>query len=186
MPNKGLHIHIDDETGEAKAFKSRDELEKHTEIKPLDEWIYYFNEDSQTGIRNISYYITKAMCELGKTDIHGNLEMASERELSQELEKSHNVANNWQKGKALPNDDTMVGLARVAKEDPIKAVIELNIWRTTGVAREIYKSLWKAHVKKISCILIALIISTAPAHASANSKEGMLQYGKDTVYYGNQ
>ena len=45
----------------------------------------------------------------------------------------------YRKGASFPSDDTMVRIARRAKLDVGECLLLLNIWRTEGEARKVYK-----------------------------------------------
>lgn len=129
---------------------------------------YYFAEQDFGDIRNLGYYTMKAMSELGKTDINGNFNMASERELCRQLGVSSTTVNNWFNKGATPNDDAIISLARLAKEPPHKALIERDIWNSKGVAREIYISIWnKLFSKAKKAALMLFCLSTITGTASA-------------------
>lgn len=47
----------------------------------------------------------------------------------------------------LPSDGAMVDLARAAGVDPVRALIDLNIWRSQEPARGVYRRMLAALVR---------------------------------------
>ena len=65
--------------------------------------------------------------------------LRSDRALCRRLELSDGAIFMWTGRGAFPRDDTMVRLADLAGLDPELALLELNIWRSEGAVRDLYK-----------------------------------------------
>lgn len=68
----------------------------------------------------------------------------SDRELSKLLGVVPGTVSQIRTKRIWPSDDLMVRIAQAANLDPEQALVDLNIWRTSGPARSIYERLAKA------------------------------------------
>lgn len=127
--------------------------------------------------RNVNWYFERAKEKTG---------IPSYRKLGAAIGITEGSVSQLRTGRAFPSDETMTKLANLAEENPMRALIDLNIWRTSGSARETYLKLEKglrtgAQILGISCLLAAPM--TAPSPAEANSsvspdKHVFVYYGK--------
>lgn len=119
--------------------------------------------------RDIFFYISKAMSNSGAS---------SERKLAEMLGLSHTWVTHIRRG-ALPTDETMEKLARIAGIDTAVALLDLSAWRTDGPARKAYESILQRITSAALIMLASTAILTAPAQAAVSIDKS------DFVYYGN-
>ena len=62
----------------------------------------------------------------------------SDRKLSLLIGLAPGALNHYRTGRAHPDDDTMTKLAALAGMDPQAALLDLNIWRSEGLAKSAY------------------------------------------------
>lgn len=74
--------------------------------------------------------------------------LKSDRQLSKFLNLPTSVISAWRTRRALPSDENIVKLAHSANAEPIEWLINLNIWRSKGLATTIYAKHLKELVKK--------------------------------------
>lgn len=114
-------------------------------------------------MRDINFYMEEA-----KTRAH----IKSNRKLSVFLGLSPIAACNWKTKRAYPSDETMIRLAEVSGQSPFIALLELNIWRSTGKVKESYEKLYKGMSKTIHTLgIVGLLVAgvfAGPAYASTS------------------
>lgn len=109
----------------------------------------------------------------------------TDRQLGKYLGKSHATVSHWRTKRTWPADETMIALAEVAGMDPEQALIDLNIWRSTGEARRVYERMAGHLAPAALCLAVILmgqaIFSTpATAYGPAPSRDA-----QHSIYYGN-
>lgn len=97
-------------------------------------------------------------------DAKKNHDIKSDRELCRFLKVSENSINHYRNKGTYPSDETMVRLARLGRNDPEQALIDLNIWRTPAPVQSIYKNMLHK-LSMLSIIAIILTTSALPAQA---------------------
>lgn len=111
--------------------------------------------DEQKGIRNVHFYVYKAM---------ERLKISSERELSKRLGKAPNFIHMVQDERIKPSDETMVALAELAGEPKEQALLCLNIWRAKDTtAASIYEKMATALRGVVLSAAFVVVTSAAPA-----------------------
>lgn len=83
-------------------------------------------------MNSVSEYVEKARKNSGAD---------SDRKVAQMLGLKGSAASMWRTGRTFPSDETMIRLAQVAGVDPYKALIDLNIWRSSGNVQAAYRKL---------------------------------------------
>jgi len=68
----------------------------------------------------------------------------SDRKLAVMAGLKPNAATFWRVGKSLPNDEVMVQIARLAGVDETAALMDLNVWRTSGRTQSFYVKMREA------------------------------------------
>lgn len=88
----------------------------------------------------------------------------SDRALCKLLEISPNMVISYNKG-VLPNDQTMIKLARLAGVSEREALLDLNIWRSTGAVQKVYMAMKQgaAACLYVACFAPALFPKIAAA-----------------------
>ena len=125
-------------------------------------------------MRNIHCYIDEAQSRNG---------IGSDRKLGLFLGLSDHAATAWQTGRALPSDETMLKLARIANVPDWEALLDLQMWRSEN---ENVKKAWQEIASKIKAVIlglafVGLIGFSAPALASEKVSSVMadcVSYGK--------
>tara|TARA_B100001989_G_scaffold246915_2_gene218428 strand:- start:2834 stop:3220 length:387 start_codon:yes stop_codon:yes gene_type:complete len=107
----------------------------------------------------------------------------SKREFCRSLGLSPNITTAYNNG-TLPNDDTMIKIARLAGIDEETALLELAIWRNSGPAQKAFASI----LQKLTtaCLLIAMVSAlSSPALAAEKCKEQakILYIMETSAYY---
>lgn len=111
--------------------------------------------------------------------------------LAQILGINRSNFTHWSTGRALPDDETMLKLSRLAGVDPGVALIDLNIWRSEGDARQRYVAIRsfltsiRKDVKSLAKTTLMLLFAFAflcVSHSDA-SASGNVQ-AMPSVYYG--
>lgn len=99
----------------------------------------------------------------------------SDRELSIALGFKTSGVSFWRTGRAFPNDDKMIQLAKMADLNPVDALMDLNTWRSPRTVQAYYVKAKKA-LQNASLVALALAVSIVPASASTgdpvNVQEG--------------
>ena len=80
------------------------------------------------------------------------------------------------------SEEKMMELAALAGISDIIALMDLQIMKNEGTPQQ---TAYKEILKRISLVLFAAFFVMQASPSLANGKEGMLQYGNDTVYYDN-
>ncbi len=140
----------------------------------LDREIMTAVPDYMVEQRTLLWYLDRAL---------SNFENMSDRKLAARLEVSPSVINAYRHKHTFPSDQKMIEIAALAQVPAYVALIDLNLWRTDGVANETYSEI-KEILKRISAIIIAVLISISPLSAKANVNVEYGYYGNGTVYYG--
>ncbi len=83
-------------------------------------------------MHSLNYYIDAAMRVQG---------IESDRQLALRLGQNPSNVCHWRTKRTHPNDATIALLAKLGKKDVCKALIDLNIWRSEGEAKNTYKLL---------------------------------------------
>ncbi len=105
--------------------------------------------------RDINFYLDRALERSGCT---------SDRKLSLLLGKGIGAVGFYRARGVLPEDDTMLHLAKIAGIDPAIALLDLSSWRTEGEARLTYSKILQ---KITGCVLIGAALLPSPAYAFA-------------------
>lgn len=92
--------------------------------------------------------------------------LTSDNLLSQALGINRASISTWRKRKAWPSPDHMAHLAKLGGQDPDLAVLDLEIWRNEGPAKEIFISI-AARLSAAAAVLAVVITVTAPNNAMA-------------------
>lgn len=105
-------------------------------------------------MRDLGYYMDLAKQNQG---------LNSDNKLGKLIGFKGSAISYWRTGKALPSDESMIELAKLAKVDPFVALLDLNSWRATGEAKKTYKKM----LEKISTAAVALVILLYAGSADA-------------------
>lgn len=100
----------------------------------------------------------------------------SDRELGRALGYKGNTVSYWRQKKAWPSDDTMLQLAELAGIEPGEALIDLNIWRSSGRARSIYQRM----AMTAAGLIIGLVVST---YGTATKAEQGFNLDGQNIHY---
>lgn len=109
----------------------------------------------------------------------------SDRKLGEMLGLSPIAPGAWRTGRAYPSDEVMEKLAIMAGIDPSEALLDLNIWRTTGRTQATYAKIRAAIMAgATACYAIWICFSPAPARAeNCNLSEVVsVYYGKRNIF----
>jgi len=63
--------------------------------------------------------------------------------LARKIDVTRSSIALYRKGASFPSDDTMFRIVKRAKLDPEECLLLLNVWRSEGEAREVYKGMLK-------------------------------------------
>lgn len=106
----------------------------------------------------------------------------SDRKLGAILGLSEIAVSNWRNKRSFPSDEVMEKLAIMAGVDPTEALIDLNIWRTTGRAQLTYQKIRTAIMTgTTACFAILICFSPSPAAAEKCNLSDVVN-----VYYGKR
>lgn len=123
-------------------------------------------------MRDIFFYINAAM---------QRAQCSSGRKLSEMLELSPNTIATYRRGN-LPNDETMMKLAKIAGIDPYIALLDLNTWRTEGETKKAYQGiLQKIRMAIFTGAIMTVLFTPSAAPAAktlSNSQCAFVYYGK--------
>ncbi len=119
-------------------------------------------------INSITDYIDTAKARSGAK---------SDRKLCDLMEVSPVWANNTRKG-TLPTEKTMLKLAAIAGIPPHKALLDLNLWRSSGQAKMVYKQIADSLKGATLALLLMACFVPFPAQAKCNL------VGAHNIYYG--
>jgi hypothetical protein len=120
-------------------------------------------------MRNLAWYIDTAKSISG---------CSSDRKLSQLLKMAPNWVATARKRPMFPTDETMINLAKIADIPLHTALLDLNIWRSTGKAKAVYQRL--AEVAQTASLTAFIFFITAlPASAMCQLASA------DIIYYVN-
>ena len=121
-------------------------------------------------------------CDIAKRE----LGLKSDRELSKALNLTSSNVTSYRTKRAWPSPSTVARLAKLAKDDPKEAIINLLIWKeddheTRAILIEMLKSL-----TPIIIILAVIIAPFATAYASISPNfDKIPQYHQShSLYYG--
>lgn len=104
--------------------------------------------------------------------------LSSDRKLAPVMALSPASISAWRKGHALPDDDSMARLADLAGLDKREALLQLNIWRCDGPAREMYENMLAGLKKVVAVLLMALFcFSSSPSQAGLEHNVHIAQPG---------
>ena len=98
-------------------------------------------------MKNFNDYAEKAITRYG---------LAGLNSLGRELNISSAAISQFNTGKALPSDDTMIKLAELAGLPKEEALIDLNLWRSKDKP-EVQK-IWQRLSKMIGCFIVFSMI----------------------------
>jgi transcriptional regulator with XRE-family HTH domain len=107
----------------------------------------------------------------------------SDRALSQALGVSHGSVSQIRTKRAWPSDELMIRLADLAGMDRGQALLDLNIWRSDGVARSIYKRLARAVAAALLVYALAFSGQPNPAQAASYSATTSAHVQPNTIRY---
>lgn len=116
-------------------------------------------------MKTINYYCDKAK------ELHG---YKSDRELGLELGLKTSAVNQWRKGRSFPSDDTMCRLSWMTGEDLEEALLNLNIWRSSGAIQRAYQGL----MARLTAAAVAGLVTFAPM----GTKAAQSNIDQETVY----
>jgi hypothetical protein len=129
------------------------------------------------NMKTIDQYIDRAIERTGLTD----------RQLGPFLGRGVGTVSHWRCKRAWPADDTMIALAEVAGLDPEQALIDLNIWRSSGETRRIYERL-ADHLAAAPALGLALALCLAGHLFFSTASTGYAAQASHktslTIYYG--
>lgn len=108
--------------------------------------------------------------------------LKSDRKLSLALGLSASVVNMWRTKRSWPSDETIIQLAEMAGEDPLDALINLNVWRSNGKATALYTRIRNAMAGTAAALLLAFIVLGATPDAQA-AKHGSLVHSNAGILY---
>lgn len=92
--------------------------------------------------------------------------LGSDNQLSAALGVKRAAVSTWRTRRAWPSPDHMAQLAEMGGQDPRQAILELEIWRNEGPAKEIYKSI-AAQIASAAAVLAVVITVSVPYSAKA-------------------
>jgi len=93
----------------------------------------------------------------------------SDRQLGVALGFKSNTVNQWRTKRAWPSDEAMVRLADLCFEEKEQALLDLNIWRTQGKAREYYKHI-SEQLQKMAVVFLLIVSVFLPAQVKADEQ----------------
>jgi hypothetical protein len=97
--------------------------------------------------------------------------LTSDRELGRRLGCAGVPVTQWRTKRTWPSDEAMIHLAQLAKLDPVKALIDLNIWRAKSEStRGKYEEMRDRVLAAILIVFVAF--SAIPSAAIAGEREG--------------
>lgn len=103
--------------------------------------------------RTVDFYIERAKDNSGAS---------SDRKLGTLLGLSEIAVSNWRNGRSWPSDDVMVKLSKICGIDPDIGLLDLNLWRSSGDAKEAYARM----LKKITVVIMAMIILVSSGNSA--------------------
>lgn len=100
--------------------------------------------------------------------------LRSDRQLSFAFGLNAAAVNTWRTRRAWPSDDVMIKLAKMAGVDPMDAILDLNIWRSSGEAITLYTRIKKS----MTAMLVLLAVGVGgqlatPSNALAAGLESV-------------
>ena len=118
-------------------------------------------------MKDVNFYLDEAKKNSGAK---------SDRRIAEMCGLGANAASFWRVGKALPSDETMVRLAKIAKINPLIALLDLNIMRSEGAARNAYIKIYNGMQKTLHTALFAMIFVLSASNAQITLTGGELTY----------
>lgn len=96
--------------------------------------------------------------------------LTSDRDLGRRLGFASTPVTQWRTKRTWPSDENMVAIAKLARIDPARALIDLNIWRAKSPeTRTQYQHLLEKVTACILIVFIALSLLAPPAFAGERS-----------------
>ena len=105
--------------------------------------------------------------------------VSSHRKLCALLEIAPNSITNYFNKGVYPNDKTMLKIAKLAGVNDTKALLDVNIWRSSGRCKALYSKMAEI-IKQSGATLAVFLLSAVPALASSG-----LSDIADFIYYVN-
>jgi transcriptional regulator with XRE-family HTH domain len=125
-------------------------------------------------MRTIDFYIDRAK-EFSK--------ITSNRKLGVKLGVSEGAISQFKTGRAIPSDDTMIKLAKLAHVDKDLALMELNTWRTKGEAKETYQRILDKLGGAVAVLFVCVcMLGSSPAKAD-NGKSMLSNINKSQIIH---
>lgn len=125
-------------------------------------------------MKTLEFYIAKAQVNSGA---------ATDTKLAALLDVSASYVCMMRTGKSIPSDDMMVKIANIAGVDKEEALLDLNVWRSSGSVKDAYANI----LRKLGHVAVALALCLFfSAHQDATASDlNMSNSEHDAIYYGN-
>jgi len=92
---------------------------------------------------------------------------------------------HWQKGRFLPDDESMIALAELAGMDPEAALLDLAVWRAEGKHQAPVAAAWRAIRKRATSAIIIALTTAGLATTGTNHAQGRIVSDLDISYATN-
>ena len=109
-------------------------------------------------MRDYNYYLDKAK------EVNG---FKSDVQINRALGFKGSMASQLRNGKTHLSDESMFKLAKLADENPLIALVDLNFMRTDGEAKKSYKKLYDGLKKSVHMLGMVGILTLLPSLAHA-------------------
>jgi hypothetical protein len=90
----------------------------------------------------------------------------SDRALARSMEAHQMQMFRWRARLSLPTDSQMCKLAQLAGTDEVEALVLVNIWRTRGEVRDVYRRIlrrWREEGGAVATVVAGLLIVSPTA-----------------------
>ncbi len=112
-------------------------------------------------MRTIDFYIDQARKNSG---------IQSDAKLGKSIGLSRGAITQFRTKRSWPSEETLTSLAELAGIDPADAVLELGMWKTTGKAHQVYKSIYSRLHGVLTVMIIVFMSLTTLVNTSFASQ----------------
>lgn len=109
--------------------------------------------------------------------------LKSDKDIPRKMGMGIALASQWRTKRAWPSDTAMIKLAELAGEDPKKALMDLNIWRSEGAARSLYEQIAKRAIQMLMVAGLSSAMFTAPT--GETKAEQLNIENSQSIHYAN-